>query len=179
MGQPYGLVITSSLGSCNYIFPWRMFHTPGIFNFCDIHAPSLYSFTHHQIMRCPREEKERLHPGELTMHSSCYLLYTSEPIWKPQATSCSFITLCFWGKSIHSFLSIHSPIKNIHFYLYSIQNSAFSSCGTPWLRMGQEGKELLHKVNRFTCVLRPHCCLLSFVQCGHKDYLESKGLNKS
>lgn len=94
-GSPMAFLTAWAGSACNYIFPWRMFHIPGIFNFCDLHTPSLYSFTHHQIMRYPREEKERLHPRELTVHSSCYLLYTSEPIWKPQATNCSLITLCF------------------------------------------------------------------------------------
>lgn len=103
------------------------------------------------------------------------LFYTSqspsENLSYSRFTSCSFITSCFWGKSICSFFSNHFPIKNIHFRLYS--HSKFSFFFMWWqLRVGQEGKELLYKIHKFACALKSHCCLLSFLQSGHKDHLE-------
>lgn len=160
-GSPVAF-LTAWVGSaCNYIFPWRMFHIPGIFNFCDL--TNLHSTASHIITSWAAQGGEgETTPGRTHHDSSCYLLYTSEPIWKPQAFS---LYQLFPHNTV--LLRYKYPLFllnpfSIRFHFYSVQNSAFSSCGTSWLRMGQEGKELFHKVNRFTCVLRPHCCFIGF-----------------
>lgn len=106
-GSPMAFLTAWAGSACNYILPWRMFHIPGIFNYCDPHAPSLYRFIHHQIMGGPREEKERLHPGELTTYSSCYF-YTpqspSENLTHSHFTSCS-LKPCAFGVKVSTLFS--------------------------------------------------------------------------
>lgn len=56
-GSPMAF-LTAWVGSaCNSIFPWRMFHIPGIFNFCDL--THLHSTASHIITSWAAQGRRR------------------------------------------------------------------------------------------------------------------------
>lgn len=159
-----------------------MFHIPGIFNFCGPHTASLCSFTYHLLIGCPRKGKRDYTQGRAYHVLFMLLFYTpqglSENLSYSHFISCSLITLCFWGKIIYSFFSIHFPIKNIHLYLYSHSKFRFFfkwniliKDGTGKQRAPSQGKQVR---------MCPRATLLFtvFQQTGHKDYLELEDPNK-
>lgn len=154
--------------ACIRIFPWVIVHIPGILNFCPLLVASLSGAAYGKGK------------GDSAQGRTCSVLFMllfrtfqgmHENLSYSHFTSCSFITLRFPSQSIfqlQSYTLIYIPN----------QNSALSSCGISWLRMEQEDKEWLHRINRFTLVLRPHCNWLSFIQSRFRHYLELEGSNK-
>lgn len=152
--------------ACIHIFPWVIVHIPGILNFCPLLVASLSGAAH------------RKGKGDSAQGRTCSVLFmllfrtfqgTHENLSYSHFTSCSFIS--FPSQSIfqiQSYTLIYIPN----------QNSVSSSCGISWLRIEQEDKEWLHRINRFTLVLRPHCDWLSFTQSRFRNYLELEGSNK-